>query len=97
MTSIRRRVLISGIVQGVWFRAYTKDAAVEAGVCGWVRNLPDGRVEALFEGPMENVRQAVNWCRRGSPGSRVEHVQVIEETPKGDLIGFEITYARGGL
>jgi acylphosphatase len=97
MTSIRRRVIISGIVQGVWFRACTKDAAHSSGVSGWVRNLPDGRVEAVFEGPAENVQEALDWCRKGSPGSRVDSVQVIEETPKGDLNGFEVTYARGRL
>lgn len=93
MSIVRRRVLISGMVQGVFFRASTRDAARRAGVSGWVRNLPDGRVEALFEGEAENVAQVVQWCRRGSPGSRVAHVEVVEEVPRGDYQSFEITFS----
>jgi len=95
MSMIRRRVIITGIVQGVWFRARTREAAVQAGVTGWVRNLPDGGVEAVFEGEDYQVEQAVNWCYRGSPGSRVDKVQVIEEDHTGEFEGFEITYAKG--
>lgn len=95
MATARRRVLISGMVQGVAFRAYTRHAAREAGVGGWVRNLPDGRVEAVFEGLTESVTRMVEWCRRGSPGSRVDRVDVIEEPPKGESQEFEITYVRG--
>ena len=95
MSEITRRVLISGIVQGVWFRACTKDAAEEAGVKGWVRNLPDGKVEALFQGDAARVQQAVDWCRKGSPGSRVDNVVVFKEDPSPNLMGFEITRIRG--
>ena len=95
MTTARRRVLISGIVQGVAFRAYTRHAARQAGLGGWVRNLPDGRVEAVFEGVSESVTQMVEWCRRGSPGSRVERVEVIEEAPRGESNDFQIAYVRG--
>lgn len=97
MAEISRRVLISGRVQGVWFRACTKDAAEDAGVKGWVRNLPDGKVEALFQGDEARVQRAVDWCRKGSPGSRVEHVVVFKEEPSPDLHGFEIRYFRGAF
>jgi acylphosphatase len=92
MSEIRRRVLISGIVQGVCFRAYTQDAARSAGVNGWVRNLPDGRVEAVFEGPTENVDRVVAWCRKGPPTGKVERVDVVEERHTGEFDGFEIAY-----
>ena len=92
MPTISRRVIISGLVQGVWFRYYTRGAAEEAGVSGWVRNLPDGRVEALFEGEKDKVDSVVAWCWDGSPSSRVENVEVIEEKPTGRYSGFEITY-----
>ena len=95
MAPIRRRVLISGIVQGVFFRAYTRDAATSAGVTGWVRNLPDGRVEAVFEGEPDAVARVLDWCHRGSPGSRVERVEVVHEEPKGEYEDFTIAY-RGG-
>ena len=97
MATIRRRVLISGIVQGVFFRAYTRDAARHAGVSGWVRNLPDGRVEAAFEGLADSVQEVIDWCWRGSPGSRVDNVQIIEENPKGESEDFAITHVRGNL
>jgi acylphosphatase len=83
------------MVQGVFFRAYTRDVASSAGVTGWVRNLPDGRVEAVFEGEPDAVASVVDWCRRGSPGSRVEHVEVLQEEPKGEFDDFTIAY-RGG-
>jgi acylphosphatase len=97
MSMIRRRVVVTGIVQGVWFRASTRDAAVEAGVTGWVRNLPNGSVEAVFEGEENQVERAVTWCHRGSPGSRVDKVQVVEEKYTGKFGDFAITYARGAF
>ncbi|MEJ2716709.1 MAG: acylphosphatase [Deltaproteobacteria bacterium] len=95
MTVIRRRVLISGIVQGVFFRASTRDAAQRVGVHGWVRNLPDGRVEAVFQGSPNQVAAAIEWCRRGPPGSRVERIEILEEEPSGQLSGFDVTHSRG--
>ncbi len=95
MSSIRRRVIITGIVQGVWFRARTREAAVQAGVSGWVRNLQNGSVEAVFEGEEKRVEQAVNWCYSGSPGSRVDKVQVMVEDHSGEFDGFEVTYVKG--
>jgi acylphosphatase len=89
---MRVHVWIRGRVQGVFFRAYTRDEAVRRGLSGWVRNLPDRRVEAVFEGDPGAVERMLAWCRRGSPGSRVDHVEVIEESPVTDLRDFKIRY-----
>jgi acylphosphatase len=92
---IRRRVVVSGLVQGVFFRAYTRDAARGLGVTGWVRNLPDGSVEAIVEGSPDRVQAMVAWLRRGSPMSRVENVKVHEEQPTGEFTDFGVTFSRG--
>ena len=89
--SARRRVLITGRVQGVYFRQSTLQEAASLGVAGWVRNLPDGRVEAVFEGPPALVDAAVAWCRTGPPRAAVDSVDVIEEQPEG-LAGFRLRY-----
>jgi acylphosphatase len=86
---IRRRVVVSGDVQGVYFRDTCRMTAAEAGVTGWVRNRPDGTVEAVFEGPPEAVDQMTAWAHEGSPLSIVDGVEVVEEEPEG-LAGFEI-------
>jgi acylphosphatase len=78
-------------VQGVYFRATTRDEAHEAGVDGWVRNLPDGRVEAVFEGPEDAVESMVAFCREGSPAARVEDVAVEYGDPEG-IEGFEVRW-----
>jgi acylphosphatase len=80
---IRYRVLISGEVQGVNFRATCQWMAVQHGVTGWVRNLADGRVEAVFEGPAEAVRRLLDWVRRGPRLARVSGVAVHAEQPEG--------------
>lgn len=85
----RAHVHVSGRVQGVFYRANTREQADRLGVAGWVRNLPDGRVEAVFEGPRDRVEQAVEWCHEGSPAADVEGVDVAWEDP-GGLDGFEI-------
>jgi acylphosphatase len=85
----RRRVLVTGRVQNVWFRASAAKYAVRAGVDGWVRNLPDGRVEAVLEGTAEAVSDAIDFCSRGPELARVDHIEVIEESPEG-LAGFKI-------
>jgi len=92
---IRRRVVVSGMVQGVFFRAYTRDAARKIGVTGWVRNLPDGSVEAMLEGTAERVQAMLSWLREGSPMSRVDHVKVHEEQATGQFADFEVTFSRG--
>jgi acylphosphatase len=93
MTSkIRRRVIVKGRVQGVAFRAYTRSAAREIGVLGWVRNLPDGSVETVLEGDPERVGLMLAWLKKGSPYSRVDDVVIIEEKPSGSFVDFDIAF-----
>lgn len=81
--AVRVRVVVSGRVQGVFFRASCSDEARRRGVGGWVRNLPDGRVEAAFEGEEPQVAAMVDWCRHGPPGARVDAVETRVEEPVG--------------
>jgi len=80
---VARRVLVTGRVQGVFFRASCADRARHEGVAGWVRNRADGRVEALFEGRLPAVEKLVAWCRAGPPQGSVDGVEVNEESPAG--------------
>ena len=89
---VRKRILISGRVQGVYFRDSLRTAAEEEGVSGWVRNLPDRRVEAVLEGETQAVSKVIEWSRRGPPSARVEKVEIIEEVHTGELKYFEIRY-----
>ncbi len=91
-TNARARVVIEGRVQGVFFRAETQRAAQRLGVGGWVRNRPDGTVEALFEGPSQAVNQAVDWCWQGSAGSKVSDVKIEWQQYTGEFQEFAITY-----
>lgn len=86
---IRNRVLISGLVQGVAYRDSCRRMAERHGVTGWVRNLPDGSVEAVFEGPSEDVRRLVDWSRQGPRFAEVADVRVQTEEPAG-ISGFQI-------
>ena len=86
---IRKRVVVTGRVQGVWFRATTREAALRNGVDGWVRNLPDGSVEASFEGTLTGVDKMVEWSKQGPPRAYVSGIEVSYEDPEG-LSGFEI-------
>lgn len=86
--NIRVHVFVSGKVQGVFFRSSTKDRAEELGLSGWVRNLPDGRVEAVFEGEKEEVDKMVEWCRKGPEYARVTGVEVLIEEFRGEYKGF---------
>jgi len=86
----RARVVISGFVQGVGFRYATRGRAASLGVAGWVRNRPDGRVEAVFEGEPERVESMVRWCRRGPSGASVEDVEVSWEEPVGEDDRFTV-------
>lgn len=86
---IRRRVVVSGRVQGVFFRDTTRRMAESRGVRGWVRNLPDETLEAVFEGEPETVEAMVDFCRRGPRGASVAEADVREEPVEG-LQGFEI-------
>jgi acylphosphatase len=86
---VRKRVLVSGEVQGVFYRDTCRRVAGQQGVAGWVRNLPDGRVEAVFEGAAESVDRLVSWARRGPSRARVTDVSVHDERAEG-LTRFEI-------
>ena len=88
----RVHVIVEGRVQGVYFRAYTKDTAVKLGLSGWVRNRPNGSVEALIEGERTAVEKMLQWFHKGSPHSLVETVHATEEPPVGDNATFEIQY-----
>jgi acylphosphatase len=89
---VRAHVFISGMVQGVFFRSETRDEAKKLGVKGWVRNLSDGRVEAVFEGEEKSVKELVEFCRRGPPGARVTDVDLIWENYAGEFRNFEVRY-----
>lgn len=86
---VRRRLRVTGAVQGVGFRAGCARAAEHAGVAGWVRNRADGSVEAVVEGDLGAVDRVEAWCRAGPRGGRVDHVEVVAEDPTGEA-GFTI-------
>ena len=79
-------------MQGVYFRAYTRDMAQPLGLKGYVRNLRNGEVEAVFTGPREKVDEAIAWCHKGSPSSWVDTVKVSWDQASGDFEGFDIRY-----
>jgi acylphosphatase len=87
---VARRYLVSGRVQGVGFRFFTEDAARREAVHGWVRNLPDGRVEIAAEGEAEAVNRFERAVRHGPPGARVDHIEVNETAPSARETGFAI-------
>jgi acylphosphatase len=88
----RLHVLIEGRVQGVFFRAATRDEAGALGLAGWVRNLADGRVEAIFEGERPALEKLLAWCRRGPPYAYVDHLEVEWQTYLGDLADFHVVH-----
>ena len=88
----RAHVLISGVVQGVYFRYHTQELAERLGVHGWVRNTSDGRVEAVFEGEEEQVERMLNFCHRGPPSARVTNVEVRREPYRGEFSSFRVRY-----
>ncbi|MCX8034373.1 MAG: acylphosphatase [Thermodesulfovibrio sp.] len=85
----KAHLLISGRVQGVFYRAFTKDVADSLGLKGWVRNLRDGRVEAVFEGDEDKISIAIERCKEGPPHAKVDNIEVIWSEPDG-LIDFKI-------
>ena len=88
-TIVRVRVFVDGRVQGVGFRANAAREAARQGVAGWVRNLPDGRVEAVYEGLRNAVEEMLAWTRHGPFGARVTDVAIHDEEPKGER-GFSV-------
>lgn len=87
---VRAHVLVIGRVQGVFFRSETSLRAKGLDVAGWARNLADGRLEAVFEGEEMNVKQLIDFCRKGPPGARVANVNVVWETYTGEFRSFEV-------
>lgn len=87
----RARVIVGGLVQGVNFRWYTTEHARRRELGGWVRNLPDGRVEAVFEGKEDAIESMIEWCRKGPRSARVSDVEVHWEEPEG-LFSFDVEF-----
>ena len=85
-------VIVSGRVQGVFYRLETQRAAEEFGVSGWVKNLPDGRVEAMMTGDKAAVESLIGWCRQGPRAARVDRVEVSWEEEIGRFSGFDVVY-----
>jgi acylphosphatase len=97
LSESRVHVLVSGRVQGVFFRVFVREKARELGLAGWVRNTEDGKVEAVFEGEKEKILKMVAWCKQGPPGAKVEKVetewtgdQAESGWEKEELEGFEV-------
>ena len=88
MPETRARALVSGRVQGVCFRAVAVETAEQAGLTGFVRNLRDGRVEAVFEGDKDTVQRLIDWCHEGPPSARVDSVKIFWEAATGEFTGF---------
>jgi acylphosphatase len=89
---IRARVVVRGRVQGVFYRYTTREVAHRLGVFGWVRNRPDGRVEAVFEGERDRVEKMIEWCHEGPPGAYVQDVDIHWEEYSGEFGQFSISY-----
>jgi acylphosphatase len=89
---VRAHVFVSGRVQGVFFRANARREALRLGVKGWVRNLHDGRVEAVIEGEEDKVKMMVEWCKRGPPGAIVSKVEIFWEPYKGEYKSFDVIW-----
>jgi len=90
MKKARVHLIIHGFVQGVFYRASTQETAVKLGLKGWVRNLPDGNVEAVFEGPADQLQKAIEWCQEGPRGSRVTNIDQTWDDYSGEFSGFEV-------
>lgn len=87
---VRAHIFVSGIVQGVFFRAHTQDVASQKGLKGFVRNLPDGRVEITAEGEKDRIEELIKWCHKGPPLARVKSVDVEWQVYKGEFKSFRI-------
>ncbi len=91
-TRSRVHVVISGKVQGVFFRANVRDLALKLNVNGWIKNLPNGRVEAMFEGKNDDVEKMINFCKTGPLGAKVDDIEVKREDYRGEFSGFTIRF-----
>jgi acylphosphatase len=89
MVTVRVHIFVSGRVQGVFFRQSTQRQAQNLGVKGWVRNMPDGRVEAVFEGEEKSVKAIVDYCSHGPFAARVDHLEIRNENYKAEFSDFE--------
>lgn len=89
-TRVRARARVTGRVQGVFYRASTRDRARELGLIGWVKNTPDGAVELEVEGEAEQVEELLRWCESGPPGARVDEVERTEIEPGGTETDFRV-------
>ncbi len=92
METARLRIVIEGIVQGVFFRANTIEESSKLGLTGWVKNRADGRVEAVFEGDVDGIEQIVEWCKKGPPAAVVRNIETTWEQATGDYDSFTIKY-----
>ena len=92
IVKVRAHVIVAGLVQGVFFRSETRRVANAQGVTGWIRNLPDDRVEAVLEGEEEYVKKVLDFCRKGPPAARVNNVDVSWERYSGSYDDFQIRY-----
>ncbi|MCF8009809.1 MAG: acylphosphatase [Clostridiales bacterium] len=90
---VTKHVFISGKVQGVYYRDSTREQADRLGITGWVRNLLDGRVEAVFQGPDDKVVEMIQWCWKGPPMSKVEDVEACENTNAESYGDFQIKHS----
>lgn len=92
MSKTRAHVFIAGLVQGVFFRAYTRENAITFNLTGWVKNHWDGRVEAVFEGEKEDIDKIIKWCYKGPPAARVDNVEVTWGEHKGEYDSFSLEF-----
>ena len=90
--TVRAHLFISGVVQGVSYRASTQEQARRRGIVGWVKNLEDGRVEAVAQGSKDKVAELLAWCRTGPPAAKVDKVEVSWEEVGDELRGFDVRY-----
>jgi acylphosphatase len=89
---VKEHVFVSGRVQGVFFRSETRRKALQNNVTGWIRNLLDGRVEAVFEGEKENVEKLIEFCKKGPSGAKVTKTEVVFEIYSGEFGDFRIDW-----
>lgn len=90
--NVRFHIFVSGRVQGVFFRENMRKHAISLGIKGWVKNLNDGRVEAVFEGEKEKVEKIIEWAKKGSIMARIDNLEIVKEEHKGEFSNFTIIH-----